>query len=798
MSENGALTSYILCPRCERAWEGGGDKAQLHCPACGYEWLPPLHQLKDIYRARLDELVLRVSAQNGESCEFSEWPALLGRDSEFLALQQNGFVSRRHCEINYDSEKRSLILFPLKAAGGTYLNRARLEELVEYPLRLDDDLSLGGVALKVELCLRQQMPTSVITAGTQPRELLLQGKGALSCVCVSEQGELFCSSQYTPGALLLFSRNKETAKWSVLALRRRDVRLNGGAFVARELHGGEILQIGGTSYSFFSLQGKLSQLDDIQGCDIDVHHLQAGYEGRTILRDVSCHIPSGQLTAILGQSGCGKSTFIKILAGLKLPVSGKVAVGNTEDYLVWAQENQVLVPQFSVAQPELTVKQCVEFAADLRLNQKASRIQSKRDMVNRALRETGLTHLASARVGELSGGQNKRVNIAMEIVGSPQFIILDEPTTGLDYATEQQIIGVLRQMSRLGRTVLFVTHSLAALEAVDHVIVLRQSQGGAVVAAEGPPSVVRQTIGVESWEELFLRMDKERKVEVPALSVSARKPVQMLALLMRYMSQWKNSAVTSLFLLFVLPVMLGLLITAAVSIDSKDAILFALVAMFWLSMNQSVREIVKEKDIFLHERAQSVTSGAYLGSRCAFFSAVTLLQACLLYLPLALIRPNSVEDLLSPGWLGCSSLSFVPMLWLAGLLGTGMGLLGSALALFLRRQGEVAAVLFAVVCTLPQILFSNKIIPSGLANVTEQYYSWSLSHAATAPVAEFCSFFTISRYLYLPLEVLIKNPSPDLIVKAFAFNVGVLVMVLSCLVCAIYVLLELYVWRARR
>src|SRR5207248_6513946 len=97
---------------------------------------------------------------------------------------------------------------------------------------------------------------------------------------------------------------------------------------------------------------------------------------------------------------------------------------------------------------------------------------------------------ADTRVALLSGGQRKRVNVAAELISSPRVLLLDEPTTGLDYHTEAALIAGLRRLSRQGRTVVFVTHSLASLESADHVILLENDSTGARVRLEGPPPAV--------------------------------------------------------------------------------------------------------------------------------------------------------------------------------------------------------------------------------------------------------------------------------------------------------------------
>lgn len=825
MSAPAGPNLFVLCPRCRRSHADEGAQARLRCPECGYVWEPPLNDLRDAYRVPLEELTLRLRSADGESFEVRELPCILGRDSDFLALQRNASVSRRHCEIKLDETHRKLLITPLEQHRRTFLNGELLMSGETRELRLTDYIDLAGVHIDLELGLKEAAPLAAATPGH--RELTLD-KHQMCYVVGGARGGLHVSAARGANASLLLWYAARTGSWKALALNRQELRIDGETFVERDLQGGELLQVNGFCYSFAAERGALVPSEPEKGAGIAVDHVKAGYGKQVVLRDVCCTIPAGRLTAIVGQSGCGKSTLIKVLSGQKLPLQGKVTVQDAmhhpevehaEAYIDWARENQALVPQFSVAHDELTVRQSVEYAADLRLKLHPAPGMEKDAMTRRALKETGLEALADARVGELSGGQNKRANIAMEIVGNPKFLILDEPTTGLDYATEKRVIACMRQMSRRGRTLLFVTHSLAALEAVDHVIVLHREGGGTVVAAEGSPADVLHAMGVDSWEALFLQLEAETGKQMPCASVEKeasiaggalrlllarlcafpkelrRQPAALLSLLARYVCQWRNTLRTSTLLLFGLPILLGGMITAAAADEPMDRILFALVAMFWLGMNQSVREIVKEKSIFLHEHSQSVSCFAYLGARYIFFGLLTLVQSILLYIPLCLNFNGPNSNMLPELLHNCSFAHMIPMLWLGGLSGVVMGLFGSAAALFLRRQGEVAAVLFAVICTLPQILFTEKIIPFGLTPNDTQYYTFELANT-TAPLAEICSFFTSSRYLYLPLDAVENKFS--IAMKAFGFNLTLLLGVLACLVVLTHALLDWCAARARR
>jgi len=134
--------------------------------------------------------------------------------------------------------------------------------------------------------------------------------------------------------------------------------------------------------------------------------------------------------------------------------------------------------------------------------------------------------------------------------------------------------------------------------------------------------------------------------------------------------------------------------------------------------------------------------------------------------------------------------------WIAGTLGSILGLLFSSVCLFIRQKGEIAAVLLVILATLPQLLFSAKVLPEGLTRESRHYYTFSLWHTE-ATIPEFLSFCTVSRYLFVPLDAVSRDSG--VAAKAFLFNGTVLaVFGLTALVMA-WLSLELFVaWQRRR
>lgn len=219
-----------------------------------------------------------------------------------------------------------------------------------------------------------------------------------------------------------------------------------------------------------------------------------------LLGDVSASIPPGQFVAVVGPSGCGKSTLLKIIAGICEPTFGGVH-WNGRDL---ASEGDLApheigyVPQFSIAYDLLTVEENVDAAVRLRVAGQSEETRGER--VTAILDQVGLTEIADRQVRVLSGGQKRRLALALEMVTAPDLLLCDEVTTGLDPKAEDELVSLLRKLSRdNARTILSVTHSLRHLSAYDTVIVLHSGQ----LAYHGPPEFLTHYFQIEAPEELY-------------------------------------------------------------------------------------------------------------------------------------------------------------------------------------------------------------------------------------------------------------------------------------------------------
>lgn len=217
----------------------------------------------------------------------------------------------------------------------------------------------------------------------------------------------------------------------------------------------------------------------------------------------SIRVPKGHFMAIVGPSGCGKTTLLKTIAGLN-PESGGALFWDSRDLSKdgdFSPSEIGYVPQFSIAYDPLTVDESVEAATRLRVRCASTEELDQR--IDRVLEETGLGPISDRRVKVLSGGQKRRLGLAMELVSGPKLLLCDEVTSGLDPRSEREIVRLLHDLSRKdGRIVLSVTHSLAHLELYDSILVLHEGR----VAFHGPPQQMTHYFSVNDTEEIYPRL----------------------------------------------------------------------------------------------------------------------------------------------------------------------------------------------------------------------------------------------------------------------------------------------------
>jgi ABC-type multidrug transport system ATPase subunit/pSer/pThr/pTyr-binding forkhead associated (FHA) protein/prepilin signal peptidase PulO-like enzyme (type II secretory pathway) len=390
--------------------------------------------------------------------------------------------------------------------------------------------------------------------------------------------------------------------------------------------------------------------------------------GKILLDHVSFPIPERCLLGIIGPSGAGKSTLLGALTGMRPADTGTVLYDNRDLYRDYAElRHRIgLVPQDSIMHTQLTARRALRYAAELRFPGD-TKPKERNHRVDEVMTELGLTKHASTRAENLSGGQLKRVNVALELLTKPSLLFLDEPTSGLDPGLDKSVMEQMRDLAHDGRTVIVVTHSVANLDTCDRLLVLVP---GGRVAYYGPPGDGLAFFGQPGWAEVFQAFDRypDRdwagefaasgicaqyvtgpqgiRPPTPAKRPAALKHVrrgrvrQLSTLCRRYM---RVIAADRGYLAFMglLPVILGALIrfipsphglggAPGTNPDAQEVLLTLVITAIFAGAASSARELVKERAIYIRERAAGLSSGAYLSSKLIVLGVISVLQALIL------------------------------------------------------------------------------------------------------------------------------------------------------------------------
>ena len=218
---------------------------------------------------------------------------------------------------------------------------------------------------------------------------------------------------------------------------------------------------------------------------IEVRDLRKSYGSLEAVRGISFSVERGEVFGLLGPNGAGKTTTVEILEGYRDRSGGEVSVlghdpAHSDQRL---RERVGIVLQSCGFYPRTTVREAVEHWAEM--------YPAPRDP-GEVIELVGLSDRASARTKDLSGGQARRLDLALALVGDPELIFLDEPTTGFDPAARRTAWGVVEALKELGKTVLLTTHYLdEAQELADRVAIVKDG----VIVAEGPPRELARAPG---------------------------------------------------------------------------------------------------------------------------------------------------------------------------------------------------------------------------------------------------------------------------------------------------------------
>jgi ABC-type Mn2+/Zn2+ transport system ATPase subunit len=244
---------------------------------------------------------------------------------------------------------------------------------------------------------------------------------------------------------------------------------------------------------------------------ISVHNLTFGYNGTPALEDLTFDVPAGSLVGLAGPNGSGKSTLLKTLLGLLRPGRGRIEVFGRP---VAAMRGRIgYAPQAELVDWSFpaTVADIVMMGRYGRIGLLRRPKAADRDAVGSALRDVGLTDLAARQIGELSGGQQRRMLIARALAQQTDLLLLDEPMAGLDPTHQHDMLALFESLRTLGKTLLVATHDLSCVAACFDLALLLNRR----VVAFGPPNeVFTPEILTEAFAEHLLMLPTEGGVYV--------------------------------------------------------------------------------------------------------------------------------------------------------------------------------------------------------------------------------------------------------------------------------------------
>lgn len=476
-----------------------------------------------------------------------------------------------------------------------------------------------------------------------------------------------------------------------------------------------------------------------------------------LLDDVSLSVQPNEFVGLLGPSGAGKSTFMDALNGMRPASGGSVLINNLDLYqnLDALKQSIGYVPQDDIIHRELTVYRTLYYVAKLRLSNDVTAAEIEQ-IISEVMDVTGLSERRDVPINQLSGGQRKRVSIAVELVTKPSVIFLDEPTSGLDPATEEKIMRLFRQIAESGRTVILTTHAMENVRLFDKIVVLMRGK----LIFYGTPEETLAHVGAKSFKELYDKIEepveqrlrqtgnvrraetteqvaeewKQKFTKTPQYKNNVYEPLKQIGKVQSNGVQQKRKLglfgairqgvtlsqrywevlVRDKFNLFILlaqaPIVALLTFLVMDKNQPRDFVYFVLsLVAVWFGTSVAAREIIRERAVYNRERMVNLGLLPYLASKLFVLGIIVGLQCLLLFLPLKIFDILGLMKM--PG-----ELFGVPQFWimlLTAAVGVALGLLISATV----KTSEMATSLVPLIL-IPQILFSGLVgVPTGVSKV---------------------------------------------------------------------------------
>ena len=657
---------------------------------------------------------------------------MIGSDSSCDIRISNNRVSRNHCQVIF-SKENGLKIVDLNSSNGTYLNGIKLKAGNTYSLNLKDQVQLAGVS-GIIISVGSENTQS---KGLEDQKNILELFNNTDMIVVGRDS----SCDLRINDTRISRRHASIKKITNDKFLLKDLDSLNGIYVnGSKVNGSRTISKKDNIFLgkyLLKIDGRAKDLsDELAISAIGIEKVYPNQKkGKKALHKMDISVPSRSLLAIMGPSGCGKSTLLKSLNGESPPTKGKVLIFNQDlisnyEYL----KTQIgYVPQDDIVHKQLTVEQSLYFAAKLRIaNINNDDINIKIDQI---LSELNISHIKKNLISDISGGQRKRVSIAIELLTDPMLLFLDEPTSPLDPQTIEDFLNILKKLSENGTTVIMVTHKPEDLDYMDEVIFMADNNGGKIVYygdstkykdyfnVNNAVSVFSQISGGNSkkWVDkysnprpLSTTQDKEKILVNKSNQSSVG---QFFWLTYRYFKIKTNDRVNTSIMLLQAPIIAAL--ACLVFNEVTLSVLFIMaVSSVWFGSTNAAREIVGELPIYKRERMYNLRLIPYIFSKITVLSLFSIIQSFVFVYILYFNYGNSDYDLFFNN-------PFSAFIWMSFLTisSTFLGLLLSAI---FDTSEKVLAVVPIVL--IPQIMLAGLVAKIGSKTV------------------EFISYLTFTRW----------------------------------------------------
>lgn len=428
------------------------------------------------------QLVVNESGQEAKIYTLTTSRVRIGRQADNDIVLTNRFVSRSHAEL----EKRGGDYYLVPSS--TISNSLLLDgQPVMEPVRLRHGakIRIGGFAPGEIVALDYLQPLA--DGEVAPQQNIKFTENRLMKIGRHPENDIVIPA---PTVSQYHAEVEKIGK----RYRLRDLRSSNGTFVnGQSINGetwvqpGDAIQIG--PYRFVVDENEFAQYDQSEGgVRVEVLGLNKWVnKGKlNILQDISLVFQPKEFIVVVGQSGGGKSTLVDSIAGYRPATHGKVIVNKSID--VYKEFDAIrstigFVPQKDIIHMELTVFQALDYAAQLRMPADTTTAE-RHKRIEEVMEDLDLAHRKDTQISQLSGGQQKRVSIGVELITKPGLFFLDEPTSGLDPGMETELMRLMRRLADQGRTIVMITHATKNVMLADKVVFLAR---GGFLTWFGPP-----------------------------------------------------------------------------------------------------------------------------------------------------------------------------------------------------------------------------------------------------------------------------------------------------------------------